>query len=265
MSKNIIALATASSRVAAEILPGGRTAHSRFKFPLQIDNNISCNISKQSGLAKLLQITRLIIWDEAPMISKYAIEALDVALKDINDSNLPFGGTRVQVTIYDREIDTFENRLITFNKYYISNVQVKESKAQYRVVDNQYEWVISRQTLLEEVEDNIMHTMTYYNFTPFRDLPRHMDQMTSIDLLAVAIILNPKKQVYIRNNLQEIQEIILVNQEEKPILLTCWDQFATVDYAAIEDIISTKPIILAMRVKVTSFNGAIKMRPILRT
>ncbi|XP_062099897.1 uncharacterized protein LOC133805754 [Humulus lupulus] len=94
-SKNIIALATTSSGVAAVILPGGRTAYSRFKFPLQIDNNISCNISKQSGLAKLLQITRLIIWDKAPMISKYVIEALDVTLKDINDCNLPFGGKMI--------------------------------------------------------------------------------------------------------------------------------------------------------------------------
>ena len=48
------------------------------------------------------------------------------------------------------------------------------------MVDNQYEWVITRQTLLEEIEDNTIQTVAYYNFTPFRDLPCHMDQMTSI-------------------------------------------------------------------------------------
>ena len=54
-SKNLIALATTSSRVAATILPGGRTAHSRFKLPLEIDINITCEVNKQSGIAILLQ------------------------------------------------------------------------------------------------------------------------------------------------------------------------------------------------------------------
>ncbi|KAL5542376.1 hypothetical protein UlMin_010086 [Ulmus minor] len=91
-SKKLIALATASSGVAAAIMPGGRTAHSRFKLPLDIEEKATCSVSKQSGLAKLLQTTKLIIWDEAPMINKRAIEAVDIMLQDINESNLPFGG-----------------------------------------------------------------------------------------------------------------------------------------------------------------------------
>ena len=59
-SRNLIALATASSRVAAAILPGGRTAHSRFKLPLQTEDNNTCCISKQSGLAKLLKLAKII-------------------------------------------------------------------------------------------------------------------------------------------------------------------------------------------------------------
>ncbi|XP_060965525.1 uncharacterized protein LOC115712693 [Cannabis sativa] len=91
-SKKLIALATASSGVAASILPGGRTAHSRFKIPLQLHNNITCSISKQSALANLLQITKLIIWDEAPMMHRQTIEALDRMLQDVTECNLPFGG-----------------------------------------------------------------------------------------------------------------------------------------------------------------------------
>ncbi|XP_075083425.1 uncharacterized protein LOC142167165 [Nicotiana tabacum] len=40
-SKRYIALAMATSDVAASILPGGRTAHSRFKIPINIDDNFS--------------------------------------------------------------------------------------------------------------------------------------------------------------------------------------------------------------------------------
>ncbi|XP_042978864.1 ATP-dependent DNA helicase PIF1-like [Carya illinoinensis] len=91
-SKHMIALATASSGVAASILPGGRTAHSRFKISLKIEKNSTCNVSKQGNLAKLLRLAKLIIWNEATMCGKYSIEAVDKMLQDINDTNLPFGG-----------------------------------------------------------------------------------------------------------------------------------------------------------------------------
>ncbi|XP_042979937.1 uncharacterized protein LOC122310117 [Carya illinoinensis] len=91
-SRKLVALATASSGVAASILPGGRTAHSRFKIPLDTDEHSICCVSKQSAIAKLLRVVRLIIWDEAPMPRKQHIQVLDKMLRDINDSELTFGG-----------------------------------------------------------------------------------------------------------------------------------------------------------------------------
>lgn len=64
-SKSKIVVATATSSVAASIMPGGRTAHSRFKIPLNIEEGAVCKFTKQSGTAKLLRMTSLIIWDEA--------------------------------------------------------------------------------------------------------------------------------------------------------------------------------------------------------
>ncbi|KAL6856293.1 hypothetical protein ACP4OV_019095 [Aristida adscensionis] len=78
-----IAVATATSGVAASIMPGGRTAHSRFKIPLSIDNGAYCSFMKQSGTAKLLKTASLIIWDEASMTKRQAIEALDNSMRDI--------------------------------------------------------------------------------------------------------------------------------------------------------------------------------------
>jgi len=91
-SKNVIALATASSRLSASFLPGGRTAHSRFKTSLEITGEVSCSVRKQSALGILLKMCKLIIWDETPMVNRCAIEAVDKMLKDINDCNLIFGG-----------------------------------------------------------------------------------------------------------------------------------------------------------------------------
>lgn len=91
-SNKQIALATASSGVAASILPNGRTAHSRFKIPISGDEKTACTVSKQSDLAKLLRATSLIIWDEASMAKKEDIEALDDMLRDITDVDYIFGG-----------------------------------------------------------------------------------------------------------------------------------------------------------------------------
>nr|XP_016459228.1 PREDICTED: ATP-dependent DNA helicase PIF4-like [Nicotiana tabacum] len=91
-SKGYIALATATSGVAASILTGGRTAHSRFKIPINTDDYVSCNISKQSSLACLIQDAKLIIWDEVSMAKKRMIELLDLLLKDLMDSTILFGG-----------------------------------------------------------------------------------------------------------------------------------------------------------------------------
>ena len=88
----------ASSGIASLLLPGGRTAHSRFKIPLNLNEYSLCFIKPNTDLSNLVKKTSLIIWDEAPMIHKHAFEALDRSLKDIlscnshNNSKMPFGG-----------------------------------------------------------------------------------------------------------------------------------------------------------------------------
>ncbi|KAJ9561616.1 hypothetical protein OSB04_006776, partial [Centaurea solstitialis] len=67
-------------------------AHSRFKIPLNLDNNSMCNIKKQSGTAQLLRDAKVIIWDEASMAKRQAVEALDRTMQDITGVKLPFGG-----------------------------------------------------------------------------------------------------------------------------------------------------------------------------
>ncbi|PWZ26234.1 ATP-dependent DNA helicase PIF1 [Zea mays] len=95
-SQNKIAVATATSGVAASIMPGGRTAHSRFKIPLTIDDGAVCSFTKQSGTAELLRKASLIIWDEASMTKRQAVEALDNSMRDImGRPGLPFGGKTI--------------------------------------------------------------------------------------------------------------------------------------------------------------------------
>jgi hypothetical protein len=69
-SQKKIVVATTTSGVAASIMPGGRTAHSRFKVPLTIDDGTICSFMKQSGIGKLLRTASLIIWDEVTMMKR---------------------------------------------------------------------------------------------------------------------------------------------------------------------------------------------------
>ncbi|KAM0902532.1 hypothetical protein ACQ4PT_019216 [Festuca glaucescens] len=93
-----IVLTVASSGVASLLLPGGRTAHSRFKIPIDLDNNGVCDIRKSTMLSTLIESASLIIWDEALMTHGKCFEALDRTLRDVlssNDAslaNVPFGG-----------------------------------------------------------------------------------------------------------------------------------------------------------------------------
>ncbi|KAH1060573.1 hypothetical protein GYH30_004170 [Glycine max] len=95
-AENQIVIIVASSGIASLLLPGGRTAHSRFKIPVPIFEDSTCNIHQGTQLAELLNQTSLIIWDEAPMAHKFCFEALDQSLKDIitnkSNSNQIFGG-----------------------------------------------------------------------------------------------------------------------------------------------------------------------------
>ena len=43
------------------------SAHSRFKLPIPVDANSTCNIMPRSTTAELIRHTKLIVWDKAPM------------------------------------------------------------------------------------------------------------------------------------------------------------------------------------------------------
>ncbi|KAF7839037.1 DNA helicase PIF1, ATP-dependent [Senna tora] len=76
--KEMIALAIASSGIAAIILPG--------------------------DLAKLIRRSTIIIWDEAPMMHRYVFESVDRTFRDITGVDSPFGGKFVILGGYFRQI-----------------------------------------------------------------------------------------------------------------------------------------------------------------
>jgi hypothetical protein len=91
-SQDLHALCVASSRIAALLLPGGRTTHSTLKIPLTLDNTSTCAISRRSFLATTLKDVHLLIWDKCSMQNRLAFEAVNWLLQDICANDLLFGG-----------------------------------------------------------------------------------------------------------------------------------------------------------------------------
>ncbi|XP_045800265.1 uncharacterized protein LOC123894338 [Trifolium pratense] len=97
-SEGKIVINVASSGIASLLLPNGKTAHSTFCIPLEINEKSTCNIKQHCHRAELLRAASLFIWDEAPMMNRYCFEAFDRTMKDLMgkvDKNLrrkPFGG-----------------------------------------------------------------------------------------------------------------------------------------------------------------------------
>ena len=98
------------------------------------------------------------------------------------------------------------------------------------------------------------------------------------DVIAFAIKATRSRQLQTRSRTSTICEIVVVNQEYRysilfvfrsyivyllntlqtfffPGLLTMWDQFAYNEGAFIQDMISTKPVIIGTHLKVVSFDG----------
>jgi len=74
----------ALSSIAALLLDGGRTAHSRFKIPVQgLNSTSTCYISRDFELAALLQAAAFIVWDEAVMMQRHVFEVVNRSLQDI--------------------------------------------------------------------------------------------------------------------------------------------------------------------------------------
>ena len=63
-----------------------------------MSNETTCNIKLNSDAAKLIQLSKLFVWDEAPMLDKHVYETVDRTFRDIMKQvdtaleNLPFGG-----------------------------------------------------------------------------------------------------------------------------------------------------------------------------
>ena len=81
-----MALVVASSRIAATLLHKDRTFHYRFKAQLKPQKDSTLYNKTRDTLTQLIKMTKLIIWDEAPMIHRYHLKVFNRTQKAITRS-----------------------------------------------------------------------------------------------------------------------------------------------------------------------------------
>ena len=95
-----IAVATAYTGIAAILLPGGRTLHSRMKIPIDglTEETILPITGHKNATRKLFEETDLLIIDEVTMTERKMFLAIDRTLQEIRENKRLFGGLTIVVS-----------------------------------------------------------------------------------------------------------------------------------------------------------------------
>lgn len=168
-------------------------------------------------------------------------------------------GTQVQAILYEDQIEQFQDTFKVFNSYYVSNAAVKLLQEKYRITPQswQWQWTITASTLIRDVENNNEdNNAPTYHFVPFNEFSDHLgNETSSIDILAAVVQIKPPKTITTENGTTTAQEIVLINEELMPIVLTLWGQFVTNEGEILQAIAQSFPTLIAVRLKVSSFRG----------
>ena len=88
-----IAAACSWNGLAASLLPGGRTCHARFGFPVPVPReHVPWRVTARTGKGQVLIRARLLLWDEVVTAPGGALDAADACLRDLCQIDQPFGG-----------------------------------------------------------------------------------------------------------------------------------------------------------------------------
>ena len=96
-------LSMAWTGIALILLPKGMTSHRTFWLPLDL-NDIEISTLELEIDKKKLREADVIIWDEASMIPKKALEIVNKTLKDMSSNGKPFGNKLIIIGADSREI-----------------------------------------------------------------------------------------------------------------------------------------------------------------
>ena len=90
-SGNKIAHAIAMSGITATLLKKYHTLHS---FPLEMQENSTCNFTRQDATGKTMKLAILLLIDDVSMGHRNVFECIVRSMKDVHQNDKSFGGMK---------------------------------------------------------------------------------------------------------------------------------------------------------------------------
>ncbi|KAF5456285.1 hypothetical protein F2P56_025784 [Juglans regia] len=125
------------------------------------------------------------------------------------------------------------------------------------------QWIINSRTIVENIEyEESPLKPPDYNIIPFNQLDIYKDTDAEVDILAIAMMTNAPRQVNTSHGKSLVQDIYVIDSSLKVLRLAMWNKFVHDECSEICNIIMEKPIVLATKIRVSSYNGlSLSSRP----
>ncbi|CAA0810473.1 Unknown protein [Striga hermonthica] len=161
-------------------------------------------------------------------------------------------GTNVSAVAYNHNIRAGANLLIPYKIYRVSGATLKKVEEKYRVGPYDFSWTINNNTLIQPCDDVVpTHLYCHMDTARFANLHQFADSENLQNVLGVVHAFEPKHRGFD----SVMRDIVIMNAENMPMIFTLWNEFATTEGEQLAAGINAGNIIIAMRVRVTTFNG----------
>ncbi|PHT51420.1 Protein CYPRO4 [Capsicum baccatum] len=167
---------------------------------------------------------------------------------------------QVSIVLYGDDIPKYENLFGLFETYLVSCAKVREPRS-YSIRAGTYEWVADRYTIVEAVTNNNrleapLHALTKLDTLSFSAIEQ---QRSGVEFDLLTVVVNCSAIQYSTDQSNHFREEIVIDQSKKPFLFTIWGDLANNEGAALLHHLHEYPVILARRIGVTEFHGALRL------
>ncbi|KAI9683656.1 MAG: Replication factor A protein 1 [Trizodia sp. TS-e1964] len=165
--------------------------------------------------------------------------------------NLLDDSGEIRATGFNEQCDALYELFQEGSVYYISSpCKVNMANKRYSNINNDYELMFDRDTLVEKAEDQESAPRVRFNFTSIADL-QTVDKDTTIDVIGVCKEIHDLSQITSTSTKKpyDKRELVLVDQSGYSVRLTVWGSTAVSFDAPVDSVLAFKGV------KVSDFGG----------
>ncbi|KAL8051937.1 hypothetical protein ABFX02_06G180300 [Erythranthe guttata] len=163
---------------------------------------------------------------------------------------------KIVSTIFGADINLFKDTFELNSTYTISNAKVTRIADKYNKYGHPYQWTINRKTAYQlETENNIPYLGFKCQFASLCTIANFIGQDTVLDVLAIVIDRKAHRSFTTGDKHHFIKEYALINQEQRVIILTLWNDVAKSEGNLIDNCKESMPIIKVSGLIVSPYFG----------